>query len=273
MPAVSSSGNTTSSTKNLPIFVFPQRIDFIANLPNAHKQVFTLHNPYDFPSKFKLLTTQRYRYRVMQREGIIKEKHCTDIIVRLHDNCIAELNNETIEKQRTEAKSYFARDKLRFEVSDLSTERPLGHRDVECYIWRTKSDYEYANGGYESKAIGFETNMGVAGESEDDSMITSFTESIRNNSRGISKEDHRRRVSPGVGVGAVDSRYRGSVWVPAIAIITCLVILSLPHDKVVDEDGNSSFLPSTWLKSSENQRLIAAYVLGILTMIIIQYQQ
>ena len=119
-----------------------------------------MHNPYDFPTKYKLLTTQRNRYKVIQREGVINEKHCTDVLIRLHNDVFLQneeekLKKSNLEKNAPEAafylenksstanKKYFSRDKLRFEMSDMSSShsRPLGYKDVECYIWRTKNDY------------------------------------------------------------------------------------------------------------------------------------
>ena len=243
-----------SPTKKLPIFVFPNRIDFIVDQAGAHKQVFTLHNPYDFPIKFKLLTTQRYRYKVMQREGQIKEKHCTDIIVKLHDNVIVEVEDETVEQRlNSKGNKYFSRDRLRFDVTDVSTERALGNKDVECFIWRTRVD--------------FESHSGVANEMkpqleqlhldniDDDSMMNS----MNSNSTELRRLPTKNREHK------YETRYAGSIWVPAVAIVICLVILSLKN-----ETGETE---ASWLTSSENQRLIASYVLGILTMIIVQYQQ
>ena len=160
-------------TKKLPIFVFPNRIDFIVDQVGAHKQVFTLHNPYDFPIKFKLLTTQRYRYKVMQREGQIKEKHCTDIIVKLHDNVMQEVEDETVE-QRTMSRGnkYFSRDRLRFDVTDVSTERALGNKDVECFIWRTRVDFESFSGVAADMKPQLEQ---MILDCDDDSMMNSIT--------------------------------------------------------------------------------------------------
>lgn len=39
--------------KRLPIFVFPNTIDFYADDTMTHKQTITLYNPYDFVVNFK----------------------------------------------------------------------------------------------------------------------------------------------------------------------------------------------------------------------------
>jgi len=189
----------------------------------------------------------------MQREGQIKEKHCTDIIVKLHDNVMQEVEDETVE-QRTMSKGnkYFSRDRLRFDVTDVSTERALGNKDVECFIWRTRVDFESFSGVAADMKPQLEQ---MILDCDDDSMMNSIT--------SVSAEKDKR---PLVNTHKYETRYRGSIWVPAIAILICLVLLSLPHE-------NSENSSSSWLTSTENQRLIASYILGILTMIIVQYQQ
>jgi len=277
--AARSGGSSSPSkpSKTLPIFVFPQRIDFLADTPSQHKQVFTLHNPYDFPVKFKLLTSQRYRYRVMQREGVIKEKHCTDIIVRLQDQVHQQISDENLEQRSlSRGHRYFSLDKLRFEVYDQATDRPLGQRDVQCFIWRTKQDF-VDHSGLNLQGASALPQLENSIDSDDDSMVTSFNgSSMQTSVFGA----HQTRVKTVRGnsiersVGHLDTRYRGSVWVPAIAIAICLVVLSLPREILDSGDGeDGGFVQSKLLRPSENQRLIAAYVLGILTMIIVQYQQ
>lgn len=290
------------NSQKLPVFVFPNRIDFIIDTTQHHKQVFTIHNPYDFPTKFKLLTTQKNRYKVLQREGVIQEKHCTDVLVRLHNDVFLQVQEENYEVQTEKenlqshqvssstSQKYFSRDKLRFEVSDLATKNPLGHRDVDCFIWRTKSEFlEFSSGtgmgnneknfvaeGGGGAFIGNNAFSNLQNSFDSDNENTVFVTGTKILPGPISKQKSNR---PSVydSNTSYDTRYRGSIWVPVIAIVICLVILSIPKEEPIDPENPKSshwFLPDFMLiTSSENQRLIASYVLGILTMIIVQYQQ
>jgi len=260
-----------SSNGKLPVFVYPSRIDFIIDTPQHHKQVFTIHNPYDFPTKFKLLTTQRYRYRVLQREGVIQEKHCTDVLVRLHNEVFNEAKLETMEHKLTSPNKYFVRDKLRFEVSDVATNKPMGNRDVECFIWRSKVEF-LESAGQTGATQADRTSVLQTQILQDDKsgflMNSSFDSDSLNNSINQPKKKPKTKVKQ-----KYDHNYNGTIWVPVVAVVICLIILSLPKENDFKESGHW-LVPDVWiLKTSENQRLIASYILGILTMILVQYQQ
>ena len=39
--------------KRLPVFVFPEELQFVADDESAHKQVLTVYNPYEFNIRFQ----------------------------------------------------------------------------------------------------------------------------------------------------------------------------------------------------------------------------
>lgn len=126
----------------LPVFANPQRNDFIYSSSKHHKKIFTLHNPYDFSIKFRVLTSAKHRYKVIQREGVIKEKHCTDIVVRIHEN----IKDDPEFTAMVHPGEPVSKSKLRFEVYDLATNTELGNRDVDVFIWNTKEDFRNFSG-------------------------------------------------------------------------------------------------------------------------------
>ena len=181
-------------------------------------------------------------------------------------------------------------------MSDLATGNNLGHRDVECFIWRTRNEFlEYSSGTGMSNADrnliaegGSNNNLGAFSNLQTAHDATSFEEEndifinnlqhkalphqlshtgLRN--RKISERADHNDKSPKLHGNNYDPRYRGSIWVPAIAIIICLIVLSIPKEESlgVGEDGSKNghwLLPDFMIvSSSENQRLIASYVLGI----------
>jgi len=300
------------SQQNLPVFVFPSRIDFIVDATQHHKQVFTVHNPYDFPTKFKLLTTQKNRYKVLQREGVIQEKHCTDVLVRLHNDVFVAIEEEKFKLKPSISNDnktkYFSRDRLRFEMSDVTTKNNLGHRDVECFIWRTKYDFtEYApltgiesstnlnNSTIHDKSTASHNatmntimhnsfNFDSENENANNNLLSNSFNSSANSQinpvrqRGVNKITNdllinsKKTSSKTSGQKQVNN-FQGSIWVPVIAIIICLFVLSVPKEETYVESDDNWLPKSLIFRSTENQRLMASYVLGILTMIVVQYQQ
>lgn len=44
---------SSSLRKKLPVFVFPEALQFVAEDESSHKQVLTVYNPYEFNIKFQ----------------------------------------------------------------------------------------------------------------------------------------------------------------------------------------------------------------------------
>jgi hypothetical protein len=72
-------GTVTSMTSALPIHVYPQSFNFIADDTNTHRQVITLFNPHDYSIRYKVLTNEPKKYTVAEPEGTLKAKSSTDL--------------------------------------------------------------------------------------------------------------------------------------------------------------------------------------------------
>ncbi|KAK1134830.1 hypothetical protein K0M31_007599 [Melipona bicolor] len=108
-----------TTPQKYPIFVFPPSITFFLDDQSTHKQVLTLHNPYDFPIRFKVLCTAPNKYKVVQPEGTLKSRYCIDIVVR-HTSLVSSNCNVV--------------DKFRIQVQEHPTKQTIGHRDIEAKL-------------------------------------------------------------------------------------------------------------------------------------------
>ncbi|XP_058802290.1 motile sperm domain-containing protein 1-like [Phymastichus coffea] len=73
---------SSAASRQLPVFVFPHSITFYLDDQSTHKQILTLYNPYDFPVKFRVLSTATEKYVVFDSVGTIRSKYCIDIVIR-----------------------------------------------------------------------------------------------------------------------------------------------------------------------------------------------
>ncbi|XP_073946273.1 motile sperm domain-containing protein 1-like isoform X2 [Choristoneura fumiferana] len=99
----------------VPVFVFPDSLDFYLNARHTHKQLLTVYNPYEFPVNFKVLCTSPNKFTVIDPEGLIAPQSCIDIVVRYTQPSVAH-NNST--------------EKFRVAMFDRNTQQPLGKKDV-----------------------------------------------------------------------------------------------------------------------------------------------
>jgi len=65
--------------KKLPVFVFPEELQFVAEDESAHKQVLTVYNPYEFNIRFQVLSNTPHKYAVVEAQGSIKPHCCVDM--------------------------------------------------------------------------------------------------------------------------------------------------------------------------------------------------
>ncbi|XP_063984717.1 motile sperm domain-containing protein 1-like [Diachasmimorpha longicaudata] len=105
--------------QKFPVFVFPPNITFYLDDQSTHKQVLTLYNPYEFPVKFKVLSTAPNKYKVGDPEGTIKPKNCIDIVVR--HTALLTANCNVV-------------DKFRIQMQEHPTKQVIGKRDVEARL-------------------------------------------------------------------------------------------------------------------------------------------
>ncbi|CAD6236426.1 GSCOCG00008176001-RA-CDS [Cotesia congregata] len=117
--------HSSRTPRKFPVFVFPQSITFYLDDQSTHKQVLTLYNPYEFPVKFKVLSTAPNKYKVVDPEGTIKSRCCVDIVVR-HTALLAANCNVV--------------DKFRIQMQEHPTKQVIGKRDVEAKLLSGVSD-------------------------------------------------------------------------------------------------------------------------------------
>lgn len=108
-----------TTSQKLPVFVFPQSITFFLDDQSTHKQVLTLYNPYDFPVKFKVMSTAPNKYTVVDPEGMIKPRCCVDIVVRHMSLLLSNCN---------------VVDKFRIQMQEHPNKQTIGKRDVEAKL-------------------------------------------------------------------------------------------------------------------------------------------
>lgn len=202
--------------QKVPVFVFPQSINFYLDDQTTHKQVLTLYNPYDFAVKFKVMCTAPNKYNVVDPEGSIKPRCCIDIVVR-HNATTSSNCNIT--------------DKFRIQMQDHTTKQIIGKRDVTARLvpgaQDTSSDRDRDN---------FQQLPIVSGVS--------------------SPQQQQYLVRDGRSGRAVAPNY------VAVAVgVLCCVALMLPTE------GDHSSSP---FHLSVNFKLVLAYVLGLVTMVVLR---
>ncbi|XP_035221851.1 motile sperm domain-containing protein 1-like [Stegodyphus dumicola] len=104
----------------LPVFTTPQQqITFYADDTSTHKQILTIFNPYDFPVKFRISSTDCSKYTVSASQGTIKSNHSVDVI--LQHKAITPAN-------------FGASDKIRVQLFGVGQVRAAGKKDINITL-------------------------------------------------------------------------------------------------------------------------------------------
>ncbi|CAG0899844.1 unnamed protein product [Darwinula stevensoni] len=226
----------SSGDGHLPVFVFPSSVTFFTDDTATHKQVLTLYNPYDFPLKFKVLCTAPKKYAVVDPEGVIKAKCCVDLVVRHSSVTPAHIN---------------ITDKFRIHVYEHGNRQVHGWKDIPATL--------------------------TAGQPE---VLEPTTDSeIQFGALEGSADPHRRQYRfherRELG-GLMGERGGGRSNMVAILVgVVCVVALLLPTEgETPASPGQASHsllaLLPPYLHLSPNQKLIFAYTLGLVTMVILR---
>jgi len=215
----------------IPVFCFPASLVFSGIDRDQLKQILTIYNPYDYPIKFRVLSTTPDYYHVVSPEGSINSKNCVDLIIRLtaHVPATSVVPLES---------------KFRVQVFHYTTKQALGRKDVPSTII-----------------------FGQAHTSADILDSEAFQNVSADSSSGISSaaklnRRHRRTEAP----PPFQDYYAQPNNINYVAIFTgimCIIGLLLPLDK----DEPSSVIPA-YLHLSVNQKLLVAYTLGLVTMVL-----
>ncbi|KAG8523445.1 Motile sperm domain-containing protein 1 [Galemys pyrenaicus] len=275
---------------NLPVFVFPTELIFYADDQSTHKQVLTLYNPYEFALKFKVLCTTPNKYVVVDAAGAVKPQCCVDIVIRHRD---------------VRACHYGVIDKFRLQVSEQSQRKALGRKEVVATLHpsakeQQKEEEEKRIKEHLTESVFFEQSFqpGSFGFLFSKSLcdLTSFrlyenTQNAKNNyhrticgfkpnqplPKGqeldtsqslfnvLSCDDSESEIM-GFQTSPAESRAvsSGPSLLTVFLGVVCIAALMLPTL------GDVESLVPLYLHLSVNQKLVAAYILGLITMAILR---
>jgi len=235
--------STSSSSGRIPVFVFPSSLLFSGNERDHIKQILTIYNPYEFPVIFRVLSTTPNYYTVVEPEGSIQTKNCVDLIVRLTSSVPFD-SPHPIES------------KFRVQVFHYNTRQPMGRKDVPSTIVFGSSQQgslltESASGCTTSAMFGLTGTSDVflptgqqGGPSSGGSQHGGRTQAAR----------LRPEPQPGPQIN----------YVAIVTGLVCILGLMLPSEK---DDPGSTIIPP-YLHLTVNQKLLVAYTLGLVTMVI-----
>ncbi|XP_076581473.1 motile sperm domain-containing protein 1-like [Chaetodon auriga] len=236
----------TGGVSPLPVFLFPTELLFYSEQRNSHRRVLTVYNPNSFTLSFRMLCTAPSLYRVVEAEGSVRAKSCIDLVVRHLD---------------VSPQNWGRRDKFRLEVRGGGQ---VGGRE----IWAELTGGEEVRGGARGR--------GGAGAEEEEE------ESRRKRGEGRAKE---RRMGGQQRAPSAHNPLSNllvptqthlqrptctavrsvSQWVLCVVVaVLCVAVLMLPLH--TDSD---SVVPHC-LHVSTNQKLVSAYILGLLTMVFLR---
>ncbi|XP_071951194.1 motile sperm domain-containing protein 1-like [Antedon mediterranea] len=201
----------------LPVFVFPSELNYYADDRNTHKQVITVYNPYEFPLRFKVLSTSPKKYTVVESEGIVQRGCCIDVVIRYKDV------NPTY---------YGSRDKFRLQIYEQGQRKALGRKDIVSMLFESSREKSREPEFEESDSM-TEIAAGPASSS------IRFRERTRQESTGPS-------------------------FLMILVAMACMLALMVPT-----HGEKESRLPD-YLHLTINQKLIAAYILGLVTMALLR---
>jgi len=219
----------------VPVFCFPSSLVFSGIDRDQLKQILTIYNPYDFPIRFRVLSTTPDYYNVLSPEGSINSKNCVDLIIRLTPD-VPPSSLVPLES------------KFRVQIFNYTSRQPLGRKDVLSTI-AFGSLAQHQSHSHSLDSLDSDAFHAVPGDGGG-----SFS--------GGSRVSRRHRPDPSPPF--LDHPAAQPININYVAIITgivCIIGLLLPLDK----EAPSSAIP-TYLHLSVNQKLLVAYTLGLVTM-------
>ncbi|XP_022248293.1 motile sperm domain-containing protein 1-like [Limulus polyphemus] len=257
----------------LPIFSFPSSLTFYADDQSSHKQILTLYNPYDFPLKFRgicliffLLNFLKLADDNVSNVDMLPEVddeywQLSDLSCqRIGDGCCKPFAFPCVSSLKERMRyDYFTRtlnntyflltsvirhngitqsncgitDKFRIQVQEHGQRQVLGKKDIPATVLLSKPDNS-ASSTVESEQF--------------EQLSKQSLPLMQARQYAINGAQGRSNSGPSV--------------VVILAAIVCILALILPTRG--DPEG---FLP-VYLHLSMHQKLIAAYTLGLVTMVI-----
>uniref|UniRef100_A0A914V708 Major sperm protein n=1 Tax=Plectus sambesii TaxID=2011161 RepID=A0A914V708_9BILA len=238
------------SGASLPVFVFPSGIHFFVDEPHSHKQVLTLYNPYDFPLCYKILSTAPRKYSVIEPEGTLKPRCCVDIVIR-HLAATVKAN-------------VGRSDKFRVQVQKHSEREVTGRKDVQATLHQSRRDAEVSEA-----QLRFEGTSAPTLRSRSSSTAPQQYSFPPPEYERQSSSQRTGSIGGGGGVAAAQQPLHGQSYLVVLAAIFCIAALMLPTHG--DGQANSSSRVPEYLHLSVPQKLVAAYILGLVTMLLMRH--
>lgn len=103
----------------IPVFVFPNSVNFVLEDKSTHKQVLSIYNPYDYTIKYRVLSTAPEKYIVSTPEGTIPSHYRADVVIRHND--VKPINCDVV-------------DKFRVQMQDKVNRKIIGKQDVTAIL-------------------------------------------------------------------------------------------------------------------------------------------
>lgn len=214
----------------VPVFVFPVQLDFYYEDQTTHKRVVTIYNPYEFDVTFKVLCNNPKKYAVVEPEGKILGQKCVDIVIR----------HVAVSPQSCETT-----DKFRIHMFEEGTQEILGKKDILATLHPGAPETESSSLGKETrKTLGVLSSLGGSG--------------LPRQGAGPSQDT----------VQGARGEHQPPNYVACVAALVCILALFLPTEG--DQPVSSLLQDYPWLHLSVNQKLVFAYVLGLVTMAILR---
>lgn len=208
----------------LPVIIHPTSLTFHSDDTSSHHQQLTLYNPYDFTLRYKVLSTARDKYKVVDSEGFLKSRCSTDIIFMYRDVCSS---NEKVH------------DKFRIQIMEQGKKSILGKKDFMSVLLPTAP----------------KPNPQLLQPDEDFLALHPLS-----SSQELSFENKRSFVHHHPAAATPSS----PPWWVVVTALVCVGVLMVP----LDTDPHSLLPP--YLRVTVHQKYICAYILGLVTMKLIQ---
>jgi len=235
----------------LPVFVSPNQLTFYLRDPQSHRQIMTVYNPYDFAVSYEVLSTAPSNYSVQEPQGVLKPRCCIDIAIR-----------------RIELHLKGSYEKFRVILRRRGRTDIHGFRDVPSVVYDHRSDDEPGSSTTGGAPFGFGSDFRGFVSSGSGAAATGIAERHGSSSSASVHGASFQYPLPNAGRSGRPS------WLLAIVAIVCIVCLSAPTiDNGCKQDeqrvGFTAYFPE-WFHLGVSQKLVAAYVLGLITAAFLQ---
>ncbi|KAF6021386.1 hypothetical protein EB796_020309 [Bugula neritina] len=212
----------------LPVFIFPQKLEFFMDDVTTFKSTLSIYNPYNFPLRYKLKRSvkEENKYQVSEPEGVVKSHCCVDLVIR---------------HQQPYLENVGTKDVFRIKIIRDSDKKHIAQQDVPATLYRSRDEHLQAAG------VNRQGDIRRPGASRQ-------TESRVTPPRETPDQAHHSSDSDGV-PPQLD---------PLVVIIglVCLLVLALPYQ------GEDNYYLPEYVRTTESYRLSAAFFLGMVVLYI-----